>query len=102
MNREEAIAAQKELKRLENPRGFELIAAKRRAYSEADSGVLDEGRTVLSEVANSPPVPLKEIKRDQTCMNEQTNNKSNETSVTQALHDMMVLTRLPTPQPSVF
>lgn len=104
---EEAIAAQRqELKRLENQRDLEVIAAKLKAYSETDSReIFDEGRTVCSEVANYPPASNKEIKVEQTFENtnkEQANSAKNEASLVQALHDTVVLTRLPTPEPLVF
>ncbi|XP_056236444.1 uncharacterized protein LOC130172051 [Seriola aureovittata] len=106
MNMEEAIAAQRhELKRLENQRDLNVIAAKIKAYSEADSDeICSENKSVDSKAARSPPVPFKEIKEEQTCQNsnEQANNANNETSLIQALRDTMVLTRLPTPEPSVF
>ncbi|XP_067380798.1 uncharacterized protein [Channa argus] len=103
---EEAIAAQRqELKRLENQRDLEVIAAKLKAYSETDSGEsCDERTAACSELAGCPPAPDKETKGEQTFKNnnnEQTNN-NNETSLIQAMHDTMVLTRLPAPEPSAF
>ncbi|XP_056597979.1 uncharacterized protein LOC130433119 [Triplophysa dalaica] len=101
---EEAIAAQKqELKRLENQRDLQVIAAKLKAYSEADSS--DESRTTGSEVANSPIYSPKEMKKEQTFINidkVQPNQSNDDGSLAQALHDAMVLTRLPAPEPSVF
>ena len=74
MQMEEAIAAQKqELKKLEDQRDLQVMAAKLKAYSEADSGeAWDEDKAACSEVASCPPVPCKEIKGQQTCKN---NNK---------------------------
>ena len=67
--------------------------------SEADSGeACDKSRTAHSEVASFPPVPYKEIKREQTGTNknnEQTNNANNEALLVQALHSTVDLTRLP-------
>lgn len=85
--------------RLENQRDLQVIAAKLKAYSEADSGEAGDGsRTARSEVANCPVVPHKDLKREQTCKNntnEQTDNTNNEASLVQALHGTVVLTRLP-------
>lgn len=79
-------------------RDVEVIAAKLRVYSEADSDeALDEKSVACGEVDNGPPVLLTEIKEEQT---RKSNN--NELSLVQALHDTMVLTRLPAPEPSVF
>lgn len=90
---EEAIAAQRqELKRLENEQDLQVIAAKLKAYSEADKSN-NKSRTAHSEVANCPPVSFKEIKE------EQTTHSDREASV-QALHDTMILSRLPAPEPS--
>ncbi|KAL6479864.1 hypothetical protein MHYP_G00108970 [Metynnis hypsauchen] len=104
---EEAIATQRqELKRLEDQRDLQVIAAKLKAYSEADSGeACDESSSVRTDVINHPTVPYKEIKRDQTFNNnnnEQTNCTNNEASLVQVLRDTMVLTRLPAAEPSVF
>ena len=76
-HKEEAIAAQKhELKRLENHRDLQVMAAKLKAYSEADSGeACDKSRTAGSEVASCPPALYKEIQR------EQTNNTNNVSSL---------------------
>lgn len=104
MEMEEAIAAQRqELKRLENQRDLQVIAAKMKAYSEAGSG--EDPRT--SEVSHWPPVPNKnkETKEEQLHQNhdnEQADSVSKEVSLVQALHDTMALTRLPAPEPSVF
>ncbi|KAK0142369.1 hypothetical protein N1851_019890 [Merluccius polli] len=83
---------------LENQRDLDVIAAKLKVYSEADSGEACENKSAHSH----PPVPVTEIKREKTCQNtkEQTNN--NEASLAQALHDAIILTRLPAPEPSVF
>lgn len=104
---EEAIAAQRqELKRLENERDLQVIAAKLKAYSEADSGeASNQSRSPSSEAAYRPPFSQKEIKNEQICENNdnvQTNHTNNDASLAQALHDTMVLTRLPAPEPSVF
>lgn len=107
MNMEETIAAQKQrLKKLENQRDLDMIAAKLQAYSEAVSGeVCNENKAAHSKVT-SPPVPCKEIKGEQTCHNnnkDQINNTQySEASLVQARHDTMVLTRVPAPEPSVF
>ena len=63
MQMEEAIAAQKqELKKLEDQRDLKVMAAKHKAYSEADSGeAWDEDKAACSEVTNCPPVPCKEM-----------------------------------------
>ncbi|XP_034150370.1 uncharacterized protein LOC114839868 [Esox lucius] len=93
---EEAIAAQRqELKRLENERDLQVIAAKLKAYSEADSGESNNER-IKACYEVTPPVAFKEVKE------EQTTHFDKETSVVQALHDTMVLSRLPAPEPSVF
>lgn len=61
---EEAIAAQKqELKRLENQRDLDVIAAKLKVYSEADSGeACDKNKAAHSMRTIHPPVHCKEIK----------------------------------------
>ena len=98
---EDVIAAQRQkLKRLENQREIEIIAAKLKAYSEADSSEShDKGSPV-----HSSQVPHKELKIEQTCENSkkiQTNSAANnELLLTQVLHDTMVLTRLPAPEQS--
>ncbi|XP_051803238.1 uncharacterized protein LOC127533647 [Acanthochromis polyacanthus] len=107
INMEEAIASQKqELKRLENQRDLNVLAAKLKVYSEADSGeAYDKNEAECSKMTSCPPAPIKKIKKEQTCQNkidEQTNVNSSEASLVQALHDTMVLTRLPAPEPQVF
>ena len=101
---EDAIAAQKqELKKLENLRDLQVIAAKLKVYSEADSN--ERRDKAGSEVVVSHPVPKKEIKKEQICKNndnKQTNSTNNEASLVQALNDAIVLTRLPAPEPSIF
>ena len=102
---EEAIAAQKqELKKLEDQRDLQVMAANLKAYSEADSGeAWDEDEAACIKVA-SCALPCKEISQ-QTCKNynrEQAINNYNKASLGKALHDTMVLTRLPAPEPSVF
>ena len=100
MNMEEAISAQRqELKRLESQRDLDVIAAKLKVYLEADSGEACENKGAHSH----PLVPVTEIKREKSCQNtkEQTNNNE-ASSLAQALHDTMILTRLPAPEPSVF
>ena len=103
---EDAIAAQKqELKRLENQRDLQVMAAKLRVYSEAEgSETHDRGRVGHVETTTVPSVPPENIKREQACNNnvEQTNTVKYETLLVQALHDSMVLTRLPAPEPSIF
>ncbi|KAL1276825.1 hypothetical protein QQF64_036448 [Cirrhinus molitorella] len=106
MEMEEAIATQRlELKRLENQRDLQVIAAKLKVYSEADSDEsCNNSRAASIEVANCP-LFSKEIKKEQACKTDnekQTNHTIGEASVVQALHDTMVLSRLPTPEPSVF
>lgn len=61
----------------------------------------NENRAIHSEATHHPSIP-REIKKEQTNNNEQTNITSNEVSLIQALHDTMVLNRLPRPEPSVF
>ena len=111
MKMEEAIAAQKqELKKLENQRDLDVIAAKLKAYSDADSNGGDSQSQAACDEAScppiscSPPAPRREIKKEQTCENnnDQATSTNKEASLVQALHDTMVLTRLPTPEPSVF
>ncbi|XP_049318702.1 uncharacterized protein LOC125780534 [Astyanax mexicanus] len=106
---EEAIASQRqELKRLENQRDLQVLAAKLQAYSEDDSDQdCEENRTVQNKVANCPQVPLssKEIKKEQTWQDDSTEqiaHLNNEASLAQVLHDTLVLTRLPAPEPAVF
>lgn len=63
---EEAIAAQRQQLKNWKIRDLDVIAAKLKAYSEADSGeVCNENKAVHSKVA-SPPLPCKEIKEEQT------------------------------------
>ncbi|KAG7496410.1 hypothetical protein JOB18_018512 [Solea senegalensis] len=105
MEMEEAIATQKqELKRLENQRDLQVIAAKMKAYSEAGSG--EAPGTVCSEVNHCPPVSIKKETKEkqlhQISNNELASPANNEVSLVQALHDTMALTRLPAPEPSVF
>ncbi|XP_030281177.1 uncharacterized protein LOC115586350 [Sparus aurata] len=96
---EEAVAAQRqELKRLENQRDLQVIAAKMKAYSEAGSGEAPGA----GEVSHCPPVSNrnKETKKEQLHQNnEQSNNVSKDISLVQALHDTMALTRLRHPSP---
>ncbi len=68
INMEEAIATQRlELKRLENQRDLQVIAAKLRVYSEDDSGEsCNDSIAASSEVANCPLVSPKEIKKWRT------------------------------------
>ncbi|XP_060759736.1 uncharacterized protein LOC132870171 [Neoarius graeffei] len=104
---EAAIAAQRqELKKLENRRDLEVISAKLKAYSDADSGENCEKDSVAySSMHNCSPAPPKQMEKDQTCKNsknEQPNNTINDAFLTQAVHDTMVLSRLPAPEPSVF
>ncbi len=69
MKMEEAIATQRlELKRLENQRDLQVIAAKLKVYSEADSGEsCNDSIAASSEVANCPVVSPKGIKKEQAC-----------------------------------
>lgn len=101
MELEEAIAAQRqELKRLEDQRDLQVIAAKMKAYSEAGS---DEVPGL--GVSHCPPVFNKneENKEEPSHQNnEQSNNVSKDISLVHAVYDMMTLTRLPAPEPSVF
>ncbi|CAI5682991.1 unnamed protein product [Oreochromis niloticus] len=103
---EEAIATQRqELKRLENQRDLQVITAKLKAYSKADSSeACGEDKSAHSEVVSCPPLAPEEIIPEKTHKNnnnEQPNN-NNESLLMQALHDTMVLTRLPAPEPPVF
>lgn len=106
MEMESAIAAHKqELKRLEDQRDLQVIAARMKAYSEAGSGEMpgiDEVSRCPTESNNN-----KEIKEEQSHHitnygNVQSNNASKEVSLVQALHETMALIRLPAPKPSVF
>lgn len=104
---EEAIATQRqELKRLENQRDLQVITAKLKAYSQADSSeACGEDKSAHSAVVSCPPLAPEEIIPEQTYKNnnnEQPNNNNNESLLMQALHDTMVLTRLPAPEPPVF
>lgn len=103
---EQAIAAQtQELKKLENQRDLDVITAKLKVYSEADSNEsCSKNQAACCKAASCPPVLRREIKKEPTCENnnEQATDTNKEASLAQALHDTMVLTRLPTPEPSVF
>lgn len=63
-------------------RHFDVIAAKLKAHSEADSGeACNENKAACRKMTSRPPAPCKEIKEEQTCQNnnnEQTNNANNE------------------------
>ncbi|KAI2646382.1 hypothetical protein H4Q32_025464 [Labeo rohita] len=107
MEMEEAIATQRlELKRLENQRDLQVIAAKLKVYSEADSDEsCNNSRAASIEVASCPLASSKEIKKEQACKTDneiQIKHTNGEASIVQALHDTMVLSRLPAPEPSVF
>ncbi|XP_072911521.1 uncharacterized protein [Hemitrygon akajei] len=102
----EAIAARRqELKRLENQRDLQVIATKLKVTLKLTQ--VRPWRKVEqhgSEPANCPPIPYKEIKGEQTCKNNSNEqiDTNNAASLVQALHDAMILSRLPTPEPSVF
>lgn len=93
---EESIAIKRqELKRLENQRDFHVIAAKLKAYSEAVSDEpSNESKAASREIINFSSIS--KMKKE-----EQTNHTNSEASLIQALHDAMVLNRLPTPEPSI-
>lgn len=94
---EEAIAARRqELKKLENQRNLNVIAAQLIAYSEVDSNDSYKEQVAFDKVSR-PSIPPREITKEQAY---ESNNEH--ASLIQALRDTMVLTRLPTPEPSVF
>lgn len=106
---EEAIAIQRqELKRLEDQRDLQVIAAKLKVYSEAEEieAHCQDREALLEETSNR--TPPKTIKIERACsdkqMNkdEQMNTTKNDSLLIQAIHDSMVLTRLPAPEPCVF
>lgn len=73
-----------------------------KAYSEVGSGDAPEPGEVslCSPVSNNNKAS--KGKQPQNYDNEQVNNVDKEVSLVQALHDIMSLTRLPAPEPSVF
>lgn len=86
---EEAIATQRlELKRLENHRDLQVIAAHLKVYSEADSGEsCNDSIAASSELASCPLVSSKEIKKEQVYKNdnkEQRDCSNGEASIVQA------------------
>ncbi|XP_068089941.1 uncharacterized protein [Hyperolius riggenbachi] len=91
---EAAIDAQRQqLKRLENQRDIEIMEAKLRVYAEEETKEnKDRCRSVYSGKTDPYPPASLTGQSDQQSI----------TALAQAIHDTMVLTRLPAPEPTVF
>ncbi|XP_041434751.1 uncharacterized protein LOC121399034 [Xenopus laevis] len=114
---EAVIEAQRQqLKKLKNQRDIEVMEAKLRVYTEEEikeNG--DRSRAVLPERTDPCPSILTEenkgksksvcSERTDPCPSIPTSHHSdqgNVAAIAQAIHETMVLTRLPTPEPTVF
>eukprot|EP00079_Xenopus_tropicalis_P036905 XP_017950676.1 PREDICTED: uncharacterized protein LOC101733728 [Xenopus tropicalis] len=91
---EAVIEAQRQqLKKLKNQRDIEVIEAKLKVYAEEEikeNG--DRSRAVLPERTDPcPSIPTSHH-----------SDQGNVAAIAQAIHETMVLTRLPTPEPTVF
>ena len=121
-----AIATQtqrmeQELKRLENQRDLQVITAKLKAYSVADSNEKCDGNSYVGEAAIPRRSEAAILRGSEAAIHigsesaiargseaaiprvsEAAIPRSSEALVVQALHDTMVLTRLPAPEPTIF
>ncbi|KAE8629989.1 hypothetical protein XENTR_v10000654 [Xenopus tropicalis] len=114
---EAVIEAQRQqLKKLKNQRDIEVIEAKLKVYAEEEikeNG--DRSRAVLPEGTDPCPSILTEEdrKKSKSVYSERTDpcpsiptshhsDRGNVAAIAQAIHETMVLTRLPTPEPTVF
>ncbi|XP_068136058.1 uncharacterized protein [Hyperolius riggenbachi] len=112
-----AIDAQRlQLKKLKNQRDIEVMEAKLRVYAEEEIKENGDGsRAALHERTDPCPSVLTDenrkksksvcSERTDSCRSIPTSHHSdqeNVAAIAQAIHETMVLTRLPTPEPTVF